>query len=471
MPRRSGRHGASTQAAGRREEDTAVPAASAPNDMHRTGAASAEAEQVDVVKVHMSRLHTRDEELLEVIEEATAVCDAAIRRAVAERDAVIERANAEREAVCAEMAPAEKLLNVRVNAPVSGRRDPFEWLPDELIVMILLMLPGDVLWGKVCERVCQRWARLMESALVKRCKRDGRWAAYEAGVIEPRELEGHDVGVNFLTVGLDGKIYSASDDRTVRVWSGADGTHLRTLQGHTDFVRALAVGLGGKIYSGSSDTTIRVWSGEDGAHLQTLQGHTGCVWALAVGLGGKIYSGSDDTTIRVWSGGDVTHLQTLEGHEGGVFALAVGLDGKIYSGSADCTIRVWSGDDGAHLQTLEGHNDTVCVCALAVGLDGKIYSGSFDTTIQVWSGDDGAHLQTLHGHEESVNALAVGLDGKIYSGSADFTIRVWSGEDGTHLHTLDVFLTEPVLGMTFGRDGSLFSCSLWGSDAKNMLMW
>ena len=171
-----------------------------------------------MVKVHMSRLHTRDEELLEVTERATtrrdavleqatagrdaaleqaraehdaaiararAECDAIVRRATEECDeliaqetaehaAVTEPAMAEREAVCAEMAPAEKLLNVLVNAPVSGRRDPFEWLPDELIVMILLMLPGDVLWGKVCERVCQRWARLMESALVKRCKRDGR---------------------------------------------------------------------------------------------------------------------------------------------------------------------------------------------------------------------------------------------------------------------------------------------------------
>jgi WD40 repeat protein len=467
MPRRSGRHGASTQAAGRREEDTAVPAASAPNDMHRTGAASAEAEQVDVVKVHMSRLHTRDEELLEVIEEATAVCDAAIRRAVAERDAVIERANAEREAVRAEMASTERELSVLVNAPVSGRRDPFEWLPDELIVMILLMLPFDVLWGKVCERVCQRWARLMESGPVQRCKRDGRWAAYEAGVIKPRVLEGHDDTVVALAVGLDGKIYSASHDRTIRVWSGADGTHLRTLQGHTGRVWALAVGLDGKIYSGSSDTTIRVWSGEDGTHLQTLEGHEGEVFALAVGLGGKIYSGSNDTTIRVWSGHDDAHLQTLEGHEDIVCALAVGLDGKIYSGSADFTIRVWSGEDGAHLQTLEAHEDYVY--ALAVGLGGKIYSGSADFTIRVWSGDDGAHLQTVE-HEGGVNSLAVGLNGKIYSGSGDTTIQVWSGEDGTHLRTLEGH-TRSVLGMAFGRDGSLFSCSLGGSDAKNMLMW
>jgi WD40 repeat protein len=99
------------------------------------------------------------------------------------------------------------------------------------------MLPFEVLWGGVCERVCLRWARLMKSAPVKRRKRDGRWAAYEAGVIEPRELEGHTDWVTALAVGLDGKIYSGSNDETIRVWSG-DGTHLQTLAGHTSYVFA-----------------------------------------------------------------------------------------------------------------------------------------------------------------------------------------------------------------------------------------
>jgi WD40 repeat protein len=144
----------------------------------------------------------------------------------------------------------------------------------------------------------------MESASIMRRKRDGRWAACEAGVIKPRRLEGH-----------------------------------------TDTVWALASGLDGKVYSGSFDGTIRVWSGESGAHLQTLKGRTNGVNALAVGLDGYIYSGSDDLAVK--------------GHTNLVLALAVGLDGKIYSGSSDCTIRVWAPDDGTHLQTLVGHTKMV----------------------------------------------------------------------------------------------------------------
>jgi len=234
-----------------------------------------EAAEVDGVKARLSELRTRECELDGELSEALAV---------------VERVRAKRDAVRAEMASAESELDALVNAPVSGGRDPFEWLPDELIVMIMLMLPFEVLWSGVCERVCLQWARLAKSTPVQRRKRDGRWAAYEAGLIMPRDLEGHTGYVRALAVGLDGKVYSESSDMTIRVWSGDDGTHLQTLVGHKSYVSALVVGLDGNVYSGSGDTTIRAWSGDDGKHLQTLEGHTTTVWALAVGLDGKVYS-------------------------------------------------------------------------------------------------------------------------------------------------------------------------------------
>ena len=125
-------------------------------------------EQVDGVKAHLTALHASSAELQAVIATASAVHDAEVDRARAVRDVAIERATAERDVVRAEMVSAKSELGALVNAPVSGGRDPFEWLPDELIVMIVLMLPFEMLWSGVCERVCQRWARLMESAPVKR---------------------------------------------------------------------------------------------------------------------------------------------------------------------------------------------------------------------------------------------------------------------------------------------------------------
>jgi hypothetical protein len=98
---------------------------------------------------------------------------------------------------------AESELDEAVNAPVSGGRDPTEWLPDELMLTVLERLPFTTLWGGACERVCLRWTRLMQSASIVRRKREGRWAAYETGTIMPRRLEGHTGTVFALAIGLE----------------------------------------------------------------------------------------------------------------------------------------------------------------------------------------------------------------------------------------------------------------------------
>jgi hypothetical protein len=74
----------------------------------------------------------------------------------------------ERSALRSDARTTNARLDAAVNAAVSGGRDPTSWLPDELMLAILLMLPFDVLWGGVCERVCMRWRRLMESVPVAR---------------------------------------------------------------------------------------------------------------------------------------------------------------------------------------------------------------------------------------------------------------------------------------------------------------
>jgi hypothetical protein len=149
---------------------------------------------------------------------------------LSELEAAVERVKAKREGVRAEINAAEIELDAAVSAPVSGGRDPTESLPDELIVMIMLMLPFATLWSGACKRVCRRWNQLMESAPIVRRKREGRWAAYEEGVITPQEIEGHTGYVWALAIGLDGKVYSGSEDKAIRVWSGESGAHLQTLK-------------------------------------------------------------------------------------------------------------------------------------------------------------------------------------------------------------------------------------------------
>ena len=99
---------------------------------------------MDGVKARLAPLCVRDDELTEVI----------------------ERAIAERVAVRAEMAAVKDELDVLISAPVSGGRDPTMWLPDELMEMIFLMMPFEVLWGGVCELVSQRWRQIARESIL-----------------------------------------------------------------------------------------------------------------------------------------------------------------------------------------------------------------------------------------------------------------------------------------------------------------
>ena len=71
-------------------------------------------------------------------------------------------------------------------------------------------------------------------------------------------MEGHTGGVSCLTP-YGNKLFSGSDDRTIRVWDADTHKHLATLEGHTDFVECLTI-YGNKLFSAGGDRTIRVWN-------------------------------------------------------------------------------------------------------------------------------------------------------------------------------------------------------------------
>jgi hypothetical protein len=93
-----------------------------------------------------------------------------------------EKVASEREGVEADMAKVECELEAAVAAPASVGRDPTSWLPDELLIVILLLLPFETLWKGRCAAVCRRWRALEESGPVQRRKRNGKWEHWEAYV-------------------------------------------------------------------------------------------------------------------------------------------------------------------------------------------------------------------------------------------------------------------------------------------------
>jgi len=375
-------------------------------------------------------------------------------------------------------------------------------IDDEHYIFIILALAGN---GAACmlARVSRRWRNLVKDTMARQlCLRIGLLQNYSDEVDYPannpmwfkalsncnglsiREVDilaEHTKPVCAVAVDTDGHIYSAGEDRRLRIWcmcdlgprtmyatrtidnvasrsqeasaicsvaihpddgrivSGTDDGTLTILstrweviretdgqEGHELAVSALAIRRSdGCIVSGDQDSVLKIWSA-DGVFQTDLTGHEACVNAVAILQDGRIVSGSDDYTLRIWSADGVFQTE-LAGHEGCVNAVAILPDGRrIVSGSTDKTLKIWLAQSGEWraMMTLEGH--TASVLAVAIHPDGRIISASDDHTLKIWSTQTGECLATLSGHTGIVTAVAILPDGCVVSGSDDTTLRIWA---------------------------------------------
>jgi WD40 repeat protein len=201
----------------------------------------------------------------------------------------------------------------------------------------------------------------------------------------------------------NGYLYSASWDRTVKVWRISDFCCIESFRAHDDAINALLLSAGEALYTASADSMIKVWAksscGRKHCLVTTLHSHKSAVNALALSADGLIlYSGACDRSVIAWKR-DITqsaeHIEVagiLRGHKRAILCLA-SISDLLCSGSADTTIRVWKKGLGlesntiAHscLLVLEGHCRPVkSITASNLGMEYLVYSGSLDHDVKVW---------------------------------------------------------------------------------------
>jgi len=203
-----------------------------------------------------------------------------------------------------------------------------------------------------------------------------------------------------------GLLYSASWDRTFKVWRLADSKCLESVAAHEDAVNSVVAISGGLVFSGSADGTVKVWrremQGKVTKHffVQTLLKQECAVTALAADPSESIvYCGSSDGLVNFWEREkNLAHGGVLKGHKLAVLCLAA-RGHLVFSGSADKTICVWR-REGTTVHTclsvLSGHSGPVKCLAVEDDNEGKdqdhrrfvVYSGSLDKSVKVWSVTD-----------------------------------------------------------------------------------
>ena len=190
------------------------------------------------------------------------------------------------------------------------------------------------------------------------------------------------------------------------------------MSAHQKEVNSIAVHPKGKlIASASDDRTVKLWSLNSGKQVCTLTGHKDNVTAVSFSPDGNILASSgdiNDKTVKLWFLAENRSI-ILKGHSdwfGGVLAIAFSSDSKfIASGSKDKTIKIWQVDTGKEIMTLEGHSDDIT--SVAINADNTILaSGSKDKTLKLWAFASGKLISTIN-HDAKVRAVAFSRDRQI----------------------------------------------------------
>jgi len=110
-------------------------------------------------------------------------------------------------------------------------------------------------------------------------------------------------GIIFSLCVIKDYVLCGTDEKLIHVWRNDQNMDvLCRLRGHTGTIQALtalSTGESTKVFSASQDRSLRVWSMENMLCTQILDRHQGNVTSLAVSRG-HVFSGSVDQTVKVW---------------------------------------------------------------------------------------------------------------------------------------------------------------------------
>ncbi|MFO0809311.1 MAG: serine/threonine-protein kinase [Gemmataceae bacterium] len=304
--------------------------------------------------------------------------------------------------------------------------------------------------------------------------------------------EGHDGDVNCIAYSADSRLLATGGkDRTVRVWSAADGSERTTLTGHNGSVVGVAFLPGGRIASAAAAldrnaegvfnvTELFVWNVGGGAPIRRmtvkideLKGFT------ASADGSQLATASIDGLVRTWDVESGKELRTFDAQTGWPLRVAFAPDGRLAASYASGAIRVW-GPKGDEL--FAAAKGSWYPESLAFSPDGRrlVVGGGvpdredsaicLESVIRVWelTTADKEPARTFSGKFGRVFGVGVTSDGRnVVSANDDATIRFWDYETGTETAVTQGH-ARSINSLAIGPDGR---CVATASDDGTARVW
>lgn len=226
-------------------------------------------------------------------------------------------------------------------------------------------------------------------------------------------LSGHTAAIHALDSSADGRwLASASEDRTVLLWSWPQGTRRGLLRHPVEVhaVRFVPDASGPRVLvSGAADGQLRRWTigadGRAGEPLVFAAAHDGAVRSLAISTDGQLVaSGGEDRRIGLWEAASGRHLYWLHeedssdrgAHQGAVTSVQFAAARQLVSAGRDQAVKLWLVGDGAGrvLGTQTGRTGDISVFGLA--RDGRLVPFDHGEELRLLRRSDWGSAGTLH---------------------------------------------------------------------------
>lgn len=253
----------------------------------------------------------------------------------------------------------------------------------------------------------------------------------------------------------DSKTIALFGNRIIELWSVDKPVMQKMLRGHTARVIKVEFSKDDKqLFSASDDKTARLWTTTTGEPVFVLADHTNTVWnATYLPDGKRLITVSSDNTAKIWDRATGKLLNTLEEHNDWIYRVRIAPDGKTFAmGDLQGYCTVWDATTCKLLFKFRPGKETLYYLEyLRSGT--QLLAGNYDPELSQWNLLTRTKERTFGSHNERLTGIAISHDGKyLATTSRDGAVRKIDVETGRVLFYNKPFKEQWATSVAFSPD-------------------